>query len=173
MDTIDVSNLNRQFLFRQADVGKDKAGVAAAFINKRIEGANVTAHFNKIQDYGPDFYKRETPPLAASGRRLTFSTFCSLFLEHLFKHHAPCWQRSALMSFRYFSFPPTSSVYTVPPPAMNRVQDCRLRPRLDPGASLDQRDAGAPSDSLRLLCESHDPSLDRPRSAHLRLYLLV
>lgn len=57
MDTIDVSNLNRQFLFRPADVGKDKAGVAAAFINKRIEGANVTAHFNKIQDYGADFYK--------------------------------------------------------------------------------------------------------------------
>jgi len=56
MDTIDLSNLNRQFLFRQSDIGKPKAECAARFINQRIPGCNVTPHFKKIQDYGEDFY---------------------------------------------------------------------------------------------------------------------
>eukprot|EP01102_Stenamoeba_stenopodia_P002409 TRINITY_DN1222_c0_g1_i1.p1 TRINITY_DN1222_c0_g1~~TRINITY_DN1222_c0_g1_i1.p1 ORF type:complete len:447 (-),score=99.81 TRINITY_DN1222_c0_g1_i1:38-1378(-) len=58
MDTIDVSNLNRQFLFRPSDVGKPKALVAADFINRRVAGANVVGHYCKIQDKDDDFYRQ-------------------------------------------------------------------------------------------------------------------
>lgn len=58
MDTIELSNLNRQFLFRKGDIGKSKAEVAAAYINKRIPGSRVTPHFKKIQDYDESFYRQ-------------------------------------------------------------------------------------------------------------------
>ncbi|KAG8527017.1 uncharacterized protein KY384_008446 [Bacidia gigantensis] len=58
MDTIDVSNLNRQFLFREADVGKPKAEIAAAFVEKRVKGAVITPYNGKIQDKDEEYYKQ-------------------------------------------------------------------------------------------------------------------
>ncbi|CAB4384804.1 hypothetical protein RhiirA5_363412 [Rhizophagus irregularis] len=56
MDTIDLSNLNRQFLFRPSDVGKPKAKVAAEFIMKRATDVKVTYYHGKIQDKDDDYY---------------------------------------------------------------------------------------------------------------------
>jgi NEDD8-activating enzyme E1 len=56
LDTIDVTNLNRQFLFRQKDVGASKAITAANFINQRCPWMKVVAHHGMIQDKPPAFY---------------------------------------------------------------------------------------------------------------------
>jgi len=56
LDTIDVTNLNRQFLFRQKDIGSSKAKAAAQFINNRCLWMKVVAHHGMIQDKPPSFY---------------------------------------------------------------------------------------------------------------------
>lgn len=56
MDTIEVSNLNRQFLFRLQDVGKPKAEIAAKRVMERISSVNIIPHFCRIEDKDLSFY---------------------------------------------------------------------------------------------------------------------
>eukprot|EP00548_Thalassiothrix_antarctica_P012857 CAMPEP_0194166750 /NCGR_PEP_ID=MMETSP0154-20130528/2269_1 /TAXON_ID=1049557 /ORGANISM="Thalassiothrix antarctica, Strain L6-D1" /LENGTH=476 /DNA_ID=CAMNT_0038877505 /DNA_START=59 /DNA_END=1489 /DNA_ORIENTATION=- len=56
LDNIDVTNLNRQFLFRHKDIGASKSKVAAQFINKRCPWMKVVAHHGMIQDKPSSFY---------------------------------------------------------------------------------------------------------------------
>jgi NEDD8-activating enzyme E1 len=56
LDTIDVTNLNRQFLFRQKYVGSSKAVTAASFINARCPWMRVQPHHGRIQDKPASFY---------------------------------------------------------------------------------------------------------------------
>lgn len=58
LDTIDLSNLNRQFLFRLGDVGKSKAQVAADFVKKRVPTVDIIPHCCKIQDLDDSFYEQ-------------------------------------------------------------------------------------------------------------------
>eukprot|EP00123_Amoebidium_parasiticum_P014370 comp22465_c0_seq1/m.33829 comp22465_c0_seq1/g.33829 ORF comp22465_c0_seq1/g.33829 comp22465_c0_seq1/m.33829 type:complete len:1012 (-) comp22465_c0_seq1:171-3206(-) len=60
-DTIEKSNLNRQFLFRPWDVSKHKADTAAAAVKKMNPAVNIEAHQNRVGPetenvYNDDFY---------------------------------------------------------------------------------------------------------------------
>ena len=118
MDTIDVSNLNRQFLFRCAcqqafphktvilltptallccrlkDVGKPKAEVAAQKIKSRVAGVQVTPHFCRIEDKPIEFYEEFHVIIlgldSLEARRHMNQVACSLLgvLHHF--HLMPC-----------------------------------------------------------------------------------
>lgn len=60
LDTIEVSNLNRQFLFNQESVGKAKSHVAKTSVLKFNPNVNITSHLGDIMDtkYGVAFFNK-------------------------------------------------------------------------------------------------------------------
>ncbi|KAG8364346.1 hypothetical protein BUALT_Bualt19G0119300 [Buddleja alternifolia] len=60
MDTIEVSNLNRQFLFRQSHVGQSKAKVARDAVLKFRPHINITSYHANVKDpdFNVDFFKQ-------------------------------------------------------------------------------------------------------------------
>nr|XP_046249768.1 SUMO-activating enzyme subunit 2 [Scatophagus argus] len=60
LDTIDVSNLNRQFLFQKKHVGKSKAQVAKESVLQFCPTANITAYHDSIMnpDYNVEFFRK-------------------------------------------------------------------------------------------------------------------
>ena len=57
-DTIELSNLNRQFLFRQKDIGRFKAEVACEFIKKKYPDINIIPSCRQIQGLTDDVLKQ-------------------------------------------------------------------------------------------------------------------
>lgn len=60
MDTIEVSNLNRQFLFRQSHVGQSKAKVAREAVLKFRPRISITPYHANVKDsdFNVDFFKQ-------------------------------------------------------------------------------------------------------------------
>lgn len=60
LDTIEVSNLNRQFLFNKESVGKAKSHVAKESVLKFNPNVNITSHLGDIMDikYGMSFFNK-------------------------------------------------------------------------------------------------------------------
>lgn len=59
MDIIEKSNLNRQFLFRNKDIGKSKSLVASEAIKMMNPKINIEAHQNKVGPENEKFYDRK------------------------------------------------------------------------------------------------------------------
>ncbi|KAK9691048.1 hypothetical protein RND81_09G172400 [Saponaria officinalis] len=60
MDTIEVSNLNRQFLFRKSHVGQSKAKVARDAVLKVRPDISITAYHSNVKspEFNVDFFKQ-------------------------------------------------------------------------------------------------------------------
>eukprot|EP01132_Coremiostelium_polycephalum_P004882 gene4882-6090_t len=60
LDTIDLSNLNRQFLFRKSHIGMSKSKIARESVLKYNPYVSITAHHGDIKshDFSPNYFKQ-------------------------------------------------------------------------------------------------------------------
>lgn len=59
MDTIEISNLNRQFLYRAGDVGGHKSECAAKAVKKMNPDFNIVAYKNKVAEETEDIFNEQ------------------------------------------------------------------------------------------------------------------
>ncbi|KAJ6666203.1 hypothetical protein lerEdw1_001108 [Lerista edwardsae] len=71
LDTIDVSNLNRQFLFQKKHVGRSKAQVAKESVLQFHPEANIIAYHDSVMnpDYNVEFFRQFTLVMNALDNR--------------------------------------------------------------------------------------------------------
>lgn len=93
MDFVEKSNLNRQFLFRNSDIGKSKSLIAAQSIKLINPKINIIPQINKLgpeseNHYNMDFYKNIdicVNALDNINTRLYMDSRCVLFKKPLFE----------------------------------------------------------------------------------------
>ncbi|KAI3380566.1 hypothetical protein SNEBB_005904 [Seison nebaliae] len=82
MDTIEITNLNRQFLFDEEDIGESKAVICAKKIHESFPKCQITPHFKQIEEFSREFYKKFDVVIcgldSVSARRWINSTLISL-----------------------------------------------------------------------------------------------
>ncbi|KAK2857775.1 hypothetical protein Q7C36_005694 [Tachysurus vachellii] len=59
MDSIERSNLNRQFLFRSEDIGRQKSEVAAEAVHEINPSINITSHQNRVGQESESIYTHQ------------------------------------------------------------------------------------------------------------------
>uniref|UniRef100_A0A7N8WP98 E1 ubiquitin-activating enzyme n=1 Tax=Mastacembelus armatus TaxID=205130 RepID=A0A7N8WP98_9TELE len=87
MDTIERSNLNRQFLFRPSDVTKMKSDTAAAAVKQMNPSIRITGHQNRVgpdteRIYDDDFFESLDGVANALDNKITFRIL--MFLNDAF-----------------------------------------------------------------------------------------
>lgn len=58
LDTIELTNLNRQFLFRNKDIGKWKCEVASEYIKNKFPDIDIRYSAKKVQDFPHKFIRQ-------------------------------------------------------------------------------------------------------------------